>query len=186
MGEKIKSLEKMKAKECKKSNSLQLSLEELTEEAKGLRLKVKLNQDKFLQDFQESKKYMDALEGSYLEGFTDLYEQCVVHFGEEAMKWALDNTIDHTTLRVVEGASLGETLLEGLGSIDPQLIGQGMVESLPVGQGTIQTDHETRGLTDKEVGGADALADSYLEFPPEMGGALDGEKNGVPDTLADS
>ncbi|KAK9950822.1 hypothetical protein M0R45_006289 [Rubus argutus] len=94
LGNRIKELEKdLEARtkelqrEGKKNKTLDIEVEEL-------KAKVQTNRSSILREFQNSLVYKDVLGVNYSEGYTNMLNMCIDHFGAEEMEWAIHSEGD--------------------------------------------------------------------------------------------
>ncbi|XP_062018829.1 uncharacterized protein LOC133735441 [Rosa rugosa] len=177
LGEKVKGLEKelrVKAQECKRIKGLEVEVQDLKERVEGLRSKAKVGRNSILREFQDSKEYKDILENSYSEGYTDLLNLCIEHFGEKGMEWAVSLGIDAVPLEI-KGSPSKATLANA----SPGLALSGHeVEGLDRGgvdqaNGSVLGDEPTEALSNDRHQGKSGTGDTPVE---DKGGVLgDGE-----------
>ena len=83
-----------KTKECQREAKKRKALETEVEELGAM---VHASRNRILRDFQNSQEYKHVLHVNYSEGYTDMLNMCIHHFGAEKMEWA-----DESVLRLVE------------------------------------------------------------------------------------
>ncbi|KAK9950805.1 hypothetical protein M0R45_006273 [Rubus argutus] len=77
----------MMLREGKKKKTLDIEVEKL-------KAKVQTNRSSILREFQNSQEYKDVLGVNYSEGYTNMLNMCIDHFGAEEMEWAIPSEGD--------------------------------------------------------------------------------------------
>lgn len=66
----------------------------LDAEVEDLKVKVHTSKSMILSEFESSQEYKDAMGINYSEGYTDMLNMCINHFGVEKMEWAIPSEGD--------------------------------------------------------------------------------------------
>lgn len=99
LGGQVNKLEKdleAKTKECQKEAKRRKALDA---EVEDLKAKVHASKSVILREFESSQEYKDVMGINYSEGYTDMLNMCINHFGVEKMEWAIPSEGDLVTLK---------------------------------------------------------------------------------------